>query len=299
MVIKRHLCGYHIAYEEAGPIPQENKLSFNGGAVNGSNGREQGSHYSQQKKRIADAVARLQQTARPDCRPLIFVATSPGFIDRANEPKFISKLVHNLRNGYKMERYIWVREFTGNGFPHFHFVANIPLKKRKANKFYVNKGKTEIPFNPKELSAYWAGLFGVTDNNNSIRVGSKPKPGRAKMVYLSNNRRKAWYLAKYIGKSRSQDEIRTGAKIKAFHMDEKTSAEIEPDLFRSRNLTYTKAITVWNNARRAFETEYHEFPTGERIWENEKGELMCAQNIDWKQVPGHQCWTGFEKETLN
>lgn len=288
VVIKKHLSGIHVAYEEPGPNPVRNPFGFS------RTGRDQGSHYNQQKKRIADAVARLQQVARPDCRPIIFVATSPGFVDRANEPKFISKLVHNLRNGYKMERYIWVREFTGNGFPHFHFVAMIPLKKRKN---YSIQG-TPVPFSPVDLSVYWSGLFG-SDAKNSIRVGSKPKPGQKRLIYLSNSRRKAWYLSKYIGKSRSDDEKRTGAKIKAFHMDEKTSKEIEPDLFRPRFPTYTKAVTVWNTNLRAFETVYHEFPTGARLWENEKGELMCAENIDWKQVPGHQCWTGFEKETLN
>lgn len=280
-MIKRHLCGIHVAYEPSGG---------GGGISLKVPGRAQGSLYSQQKKQIADAVAYLQGKARRDCKPLVFVATSPGFIDRANEPRFISKLVSNLRNGYGMENYIWVREFTGNGFPHFHFVASIPLPKKP----FVVQG-TELPFNPVKLSLYWSGLFG-TDAKNSIRVGSKPNKHGKRMLYLSRNRRKAWYLAKYIGKSRSDDEVRSRAKLKAFSMDEQTSAAIVPQLFSPRYRMETKALTVWNVSARKFETQYHDLPTGERYWENEKGELMTGHEIDWQRCGLHNVYTGFPVE---
>jgi hypothetical protein len=283
MVIKKHLCGIRVAYQEGGGLVKpEHCLGL-------STGRPQGSLYSFQKKRIADAVAYLQQISREDCRPLIFVATSPGFIDRANEPRFVSKLVHNLRNGYGMEHYVWVREFTGQGFPHFHFVANIPLPK----KVYTIAGQRS-PFDPVKLSLYWSGLFG-SDAKNSIRVGSKPNKYGKRMIYLSNNRRKAWYLSKYIGKSRSSDEVRTKAKLKAFHMDEKTSAAIEPELFTAKYVTETKAISTWNANARKFEDQYFDVATGERVFENQKGELFTAENVNWKYV-GHECWTGFDRE---
>lgn len=282
MVIKKHLCGIHVAYHERGGVQLPELCTGQ------STGRPQGSLHSYQKKRIADAIAYLQQIAREDCRPLIFVATSPGFVDRANEPKFISKLVHNLRNGYRMENYVWVREFTGNGFPHFHFVANIPLGRKKHT---INK--QAVPFDPVKMSLYWSGLFGA-DAKNSIRVGSKPNKHGNRMLYLSNSRRKAWYLSKYIGKSRSDDEIRSKAKLKAFHMDEKTSRAIEPQLFKSKYPMETKVMAIWNAQARRFENEYRDIPTGERIFEDENGHLFTPASVDWKYV-GHECWTGFEK----
>lgn len=234
-------------------------------------------------------MAHLQEVARPDCKPLIFVATSPGFVDRANEPRFISKLVDNLSKGYGMERYIWVREFTGNGFPHFHFVANIPLKKKAP----VIQG-TPLPFDPVKLSLYWSGLFG-TNAKNSIRVGSKPNKYGKRMLYLSNNRRKAWYLAKYIGKSRSADEIRTASKLKAFHMDQKTSLAIEPQLFKSKYVTETKVVATWNAITKKMEDVVYDIPTGERIFEDENGNLFSPHGVDWRSV-GHDVYVGFMQE---
>lgn len=118
------------------------------------------------------------------------------------------------------------------------------------------------------------------------------------MMFLNNNRRKAWYLAKYIGKSKSDDEKKARAKLKTFHMDEVTANSIDPTLFKSKYPTYTKAVTVWNQSARKFETVMHEFPTGERVWENEKGELLsdaALELINWKYI-GHECYSGFEKE---
>lgn len=257
-----------------------------------ANGRDQGSHYSAQKKRIADAVALLQKAARADCKPLIFVATSPGFVDRANEARFISKLVKNLKHGYGMERYVWVREFTGNGFPHFHFVAMIPFKKRGTHTIWNGTFRERVPFDPVALSVYWSGLFGQ-DDKNSIRVGSKPNKRGCKMLYLSNSGRKAWYLAKYIGKALSDDERRTGAKIKAFSMDGKTSLEVEPQLFTSKNLTTSRQVVVMG--KKGLETITVELETGEVIFESENGDLISPSGISWRDV-GHGCRVGFERE---
>lgn len=285
MFIKQHLSGICVAYpEDCGGGTGER---IHGQAV----GRAQGSHYSGQKKRIADAVAYLQSIARPDCRPLVFVATSPGFVDRANEPRFISKLVDNLRDSHGMENYIWVREFTGPGYPHFHFIACIPLKKRKKYRKWNGQRYIDIPFDPVQVSLYWSRLFG-SEANNSIRIGSKPKPGQATMIFLSNNRRKAWYLAKYIGKSRGDCEGK--ARIKSFHMDHKTSAAIEPKLFRSKYKTETKVVATWNVQERCFEDIVFDIPTGERIFEDENGNLFCPHGVDWRSV-GHDVYVGFEK----
>lgn len=314
-LLKRHLCGIHVTFparcveldktryyactvcEWQGKVdPEIIQHCYLCGAelkrAPQANGRDQGSHYSQQKKRIADAVALLQKEARPDCKPLIFVATSPGFLDRANEPKFISKLVNNLSKGYGMQRYIWVREFTGNGFPHFHFVAMIPFKKRGHHTIWNGKFRERVPFDPVQLSVYWSGLFGQSDKN-SIRVGSKPNKRGCKMLYLSNSPRKAWYLAKYIGKALSDDEKRTAGKLRAFSMDEKTSIEVEPQLFTAKQVTRSREVVVMG--KKKLETITVELETGEIIFESENGDLISPHGINWRDV-GHGCKVGFERE---
>lgn len=283
MYLKRHLCGLFITFpEDCGN--NAGKL-IHGQSV----GREQGSHYSQQKYRIADAVARLQQLQTDDCKTLVMVATSPGYLENANEPKFISKLVTYLRNGFGMERYLWVREYTRKGFPHFHFAANIPQGKRSF--VLENKGQpVTVPFDPVAVSLVWSSYFG-TDHKTSIRLGSKPNKYGRRMFYLGHNRRKAWYLAKYIGKSRGRDEVGCKAKIRAFSMDEKTSQEIEPDLFTSKQVTTSRQVVLMGTKK--LETITVELPTGDIIFENERGELVSPHGIGWRDV-GHGCKVGFE-----
>lgn len=149
-----------------------------------------------------------------------------------------------------------------------------------------------MPFNPVDLSVYWSGLFGC-DDRNSIRVGSKTNKYGQRMVYLSSNRRKAWYLSKYIGKSRSKAEMAGKSKIRAFAMDAETSAACEPGLFLSRSVMETRAVTVIG--KKKLETYYHDLPTGEIIFENEKGELISPDGISWRDV-GHGVKVGFEIE---
>lgn len=283
MIIKQHLCGYHVAYQERGHIKK------NDAPVPG---REQGSHYSQQKRRIADAVTFIQSQSRPTCRPLIFVATSPGYLDHANEPKFISRLVDNLKKGYSMDNYIWVREFTKKGFPHFHFIANIPLRPSKPHRIR----KVLVPFDPKKLSLTWSGYFGSTAIN-SIRLGSKPDKYGNRALYLSNDQRKAWYLAKYIGKSRGQEEIVSKSRIRAFSMDQKTSSSIDPVLFKSEYATRTVEVEVWCTKTKKMVKQTCEVSTGDRYFKSDSGLILDARTIDWNRVEGHEVYTGFIKKT--
>lgn len=285
MVIKRHISGICVAYpEDCG--------SSSGKLIHGlAEGREQGSHYNQQKRRIADAVTHLQQSARDDCKPLIFVATSPGYVDHSNEPRFISKFVDYLKKVYSMERYVWVREFTKLGFPHFHFVANIPINGKSVT--LQNKGKPiTVPFDPIHVSEIWSHYYGRV-TRNAIRLGSKPNKHGVRMFYLNDNRRKAWYLAKYIGKSRGTCE--TKKRLKSFHMDEKTSAAIEPNLFRSKYVTDCKVVSTWNAHSKKMEDIVYDVPTGERIFEDENGNLFSPHGIDWRSV-GHDVYVGFEPD---
>jgi hypothetical protein len=308
MVIKRHLCGVHVAFDPGNgptftyeckpcfvtsrkrePCPACGQMMK--ARKSDNPGRAQGSHYSQQKRRIADSVFFLMSKATFKCKPLIFVATSPGFVGTANEPRFLKRFIDNLRNSYQMENYVWVREFTREGYPHFHFVANIPLIRG-----YEVAGQ-KIPFDPVKLSLSWSKYFG-SDAKNSIRVGSKPDKHGRRRLYLSKNRRKAWYLCKYIGKSKGENEVRSGAKFRTFGMDQQTSNSLEPDLFRSRYPTEVKAMATWDNQTKSMVTKTYDVATGERIFENDRGELVQADSISWQRCGQHDVYIGFEKELI-
>jgi hypothetical protein len=187
MRIKVHRTGYAVAYEQ---VPQRPKDPTR----EPLKGRYQGSLFSQQKHAIADAVDWIRENSK--YKPRIFVATTPGFIDHCAEGKFIQKLVHNLKNGYGMENYVWVRELTAHGYPHFHFVADVDK------------------FDPVDLSCYWSGLFG-SDARNSIRCGTRPDKNGKRRFWV-NTPRMAWYLTKYLGKSIGDCEVPAKGKRKAF-----------------------------------------------------------------------------------
>lgn len=200
MIIKSHLCGIAVAFdrfEDTSEPDNEGSQTGNPYIESLGNGRYQGSLYSQQKRKIADACEYMRLNAVH--KPIIFVATSPGFTDLATEGKLIQKLTHNLKNGYACQNYTWVREFTERGYPHYHFVADLP------------------DFDVKRLSLYWSGLFNSTAAN-SIRLGSAPFcfkckrklkqkgdtcqcGGKAIVDYYLKKKSHAFYLSKYIGKS--------------------------------------------------------------------------------------------------
>lgn len=207
MRIKVHLTGFACAYEYIGGAHQKRDPDKQAIA-----GRYQGSLYSQQKHAIADAVEWIRRNSK--YKPRIFVATTPGFLDHAKEGQFISKLVHNLKNGYGMENYVWVRELTQNGYPHFHFVADIDK------------------VNPVDISVYWSSLFGSTARN-SVRFGSKPD-AKGRRLFWIKNPRMCWYLCKYIGKSIGDAERSTGKKsLRAFAISQEARAKSAPLVYHS------------------------------------------------------------------
>lgn len=210
MRVKVHRTGFAVAYEANTPKkrdPEREPLK----------GRYQGSLFNQQKHAIADAVDWIRENSK--YKPRIFVATTPGFIDHAKEGSYISKLVHNLRNGYGMENFVWVREFTARGYPHYHFVADVDN------------------FDRVRLSSYWSGLFG-SDARNSIRCGTAPdKAGRRRFWVTSQ--RMSWYLTKYLGKSIGECE--KGAingvgrrNFRTFQISQEARKASEPLVYHSR-----------------------------------------------------------------
>jgi len=210
MIIKSHLCGIAVAFERfEDAAPEDWKSEHPAGKFfNYSvNGRPQGSLYSQHKRKIADATEfmRLEHVYKPR----IFVLTSPGYTSLANEGYLIQKFTHNLRNGYGCKNYLWVREATQKGYPHFHFIADCDK------------------FDAVDMSKYWSSLFRRSDTN-SVRLGTAAKCSKCntKLIFAScqykcrkgcinfkpvrkywiDSKKMAWYLCKYIGKGINQSE---------------------------------------------------------------------------------------------
>jgi hypothetical protein len=208
MRIKVHRTGFAVAYEAN--IPKKREPSREP-----LKGRYQGSLFNQQKHKIADAVDWIRTNSK--YKPRIFVATTPGYLDHPAEGKFIQKLVHNLKNGYGMENYVWVRELTAHGYPHWHFVADVPQ------------------FDPVDLSLYWSGLFDSTARN-SIRCGTKPgKDGKRRFWVTSQ--RMSWYLTKYLGKSIGDcEKPRQGQRsaFRTFGISQEAGKASEPLVYHSR-----------------------------------------------------------------
>lgn len=259
--IKVHLTGYAVAYESgAQPKRDPDRPPLKG--------RYQGSLFNQQKHAIADAVEWIRQNSQ--FKPRIFVATTPGFLDHPAEGRFIQKLVHNLKNGYGMTNYVWVRELTGNGYPHFHFVADVDK------------------FDPVKLSLYWSGLFD-SDAKNSIRLGTKPdKSGHRR--YWINSQRMAWYMTKYLGKSFGESEKKSRKTFRTFAISQQAKKESEPLVYEGR---------VYNLYNGLHSREFH--LSGDQLDrladtpEKMPAVTVDARNYRWKWTGHGRSYTGFLK----
>lgn len=271
MIIKSHLCGIAVAFDRYDTSEPDNEGSQAGNPYTESlgNGRYQGSLYSQQKRKIADACEYMRLNAVN--KPIIFVATSPGFTDLATEGKLIQKLTHNLKNGYSCKNYVWVREFTQAGFPHFHFVADMP------------------DFDIPSLTSYWSGLFN-SDARNSIRLGTNYRNG--KRTFYLTSKQQAWYLTKYLGKAIGNCEkgaigdLGQGKRrsFRTFAVSQSLAKLSAPTEFKGRMERSGKvfqAFTVSGKTQPIYEEQ--------RIWQN------CTSFLTDEQVRAKWNWryTGF------
>lgn len=303
MIIKSHLCGIAVAFDryeaseeqkqfEKDLKANESKLFFNSTYTNDS--RPQGSLYSWQKRKIADACEymRLNSTYKP----LIFVATSPGFTDLASERQLISKLTHNLRNGYGAKNYVWVREFTGNGFPHFHFVCDMP------------------ECDMVSISLYWSSLFN-SSATNSIRFGTAPKcskcstklkakgqqcykckEGFGRVDYYLKGKKMSWYMTKYLAKSIGESEkgaLKGKRSFRTFAVSQELSKLSAPVEF--------KAITKTTGYKQTIKADgkYYPFPITERVWQNCTScmtEDFVKKKWNWQYTGFANTHKGFPKE---
>lgn len=254
MQIKVHLTGLAVAYDGTARPKKPDSVP--------NPGRYQGSLYSQQKHAIANSIEWMRLNAT--YKPRIFVATTPGFLDHSQEGKFIQKLTHNLRNGYDMQHYCWVREFTGNGYPHFHFVADVDK------------------FDPVKLSLYWSSLFD-SDAKNSIRVGTRPnKFGKRK--YWIDNPRMAWYMSKYIGKSMGDSESGVKTRFRTFAISQEARKASEPLLYQG------KLYNGYNGLiQRSFELHPDQVDEGQKMTVN-------PHEFDWKWTGHNNTFVGFDRK---
>lgn len=295
MILKSHLCGVAVVYDEGFTKTDEPKNNFFADP-NGYTGRVQGSLYSQQKRKIADACSWLIKNAT--YKPLIFTATSPGFTDLASEKSLISKLTHNLRNGYHVKNYLWVREFTEAGYPHFHFVADSD---------YIDG---------KSLSLYWSRLFNC-EALNSIRLGTSPRcnkckapnkragnkcwvkgcNGTATVKYYLDNDVMAWYMSKYIGKGigglekMALDHVKRNS-FRTFHVSRDLAEASAPTIYKSDYVHLGKTLQAFTMRGN------EEIKVNERIWNHQSGNLTDTdlhKNWKWEYTGFSSTYKGYPK----
>lgn len=272
MRIKVHISGVAIASEPIGGKRPASLLP--------SNYRYQGSLYSQQKRAIADAVEWMRVNGSN--RPLFFVATSPGFVKAEHHAEKISKLCHNLRNTYGCVDYVWVRELTSSGCPHYHFVADMPFIQ-----------------NPVDLSLYWSRLFG-SNAKNSVRLGSAPIDGERK--FYVDSQKASRYISKYIGKdleSVRDDLLEMGFPQARYRKTYRSFAISERARMMSKPVEY-EANYYFD------EREVVNYQDGDiqhkvivkrcinRTFENDIGEYLDPYTYNWKRIEPHNVFIGFK-----
>jgi hypothetical protein len=309
IVIKRHLCGMAIAYDKP---EQELSRDENPGFLTQYPSRPNGSLYSRQKRQIADACEWLRINQTRDRKALIFVLTSPGFTSLANQPKFISAFVDNMKLNYGMGDYVWVREHTKRGYPHFHFVAHWHPAKWFLDLQQDRPGGEQYA-RINQISRYWSSLFD-SDSLNSVRLGTYK--GKKRTGFYLTNERHAWYLTKYLGKSigdgsndylieagfpfqvyGKDQSVKIGSykkAVRSFGMSENCALLSQPELFESQNL-YTRHKASVQTTRGVEQVEIDRF--AERVFIGESGQLSESQltRYDWRWTGHGQTFIGIDK----
>lgn len=258
LIAKQHISGVAVVYPgRRKRVDDEQKEKV---------GRPQGSLYNQQRRAIADAVEYMRRYAVN--KPLIFLLTTPGeaFLELSKEQTFVARFLNNMRTNYDLREYVWVRELTKNGYPHYHFVADVPR------------------FDVLKLSLLWSSYFGSTAKN-SIRLGTKPyknKSGKWVRKFYVDSDSMANYLGKYIGKEISEAEI--GTRVRRFAISQKLRKESEP-------IRYIATIkeTVIGTHYPAFEL------IGDPAdWIETEG-LLDKNRYKWRKIEHHSVYIGSKR----
>lgn len=97
-----------------------------------------------------------------------------------------------MRKNYEMGEYVWTREYTKAGVPHFHCVADWfhPSRFFACDISSRNNLITSI-------SLTWSNYF-QSDSVNSVWLGGK---WYGKRIYYLRTRAQSRYLVKYMGKT--------------------------------------------------------------------------------------------------
>lgn len=288
MKVKLHLSGVAIAYEPRGGTTKDRSP-----LLTPLPSRPNGSLYNRQKRRIADATEWLRLHQRPDRKAMIFCLTSPGYIDTANSPRFISRFVDNMKANYGMENYVWVRELTKLGYPHFHFIAhwNNP-------KWFFEDNRLA------RITKYWSGQF-KSDSTNSVRFGSY-HPKTKKRQWFVTHPKQCHYLSKYIGKNLGEEFFQMDGeanciiqpayknKTRSFGMSEDLGMLSEPQLFDYQ--TYENG-----NTRKVMlaDGSYFDFNERSDCYIGESGQLDKSQLLayNWKWTGHGQTFIGYKKHS--
>lgn len=269
MIISQNLCGIAVAF----PDPPDRDPDE---PVKGSAGRYQGSRYGYQKRQIANATEWIRLNAVH--KPMIFVCTTSwNWGSDIYHPK-IETFTNNLRNGYNCKNYLWVREFTGSGLPHYHFIADLPFIR-----------------DPVGLSRYWSRLFGY-NSPNCVRLGSKPGPDGKRRYYV-NSRKMAFYLAKYLSKDRGDEKrkIFPGSWMSAtvpgrtFGISHTAGQLSQPIQFKATYHFVESSGQVMLASGKYIDAPAHCIG---RTFENEIGEYFNPKKYSWKKMQEHNVWIG-------
>lgn len=268
MVVTEHLCGVAIAYNpgrtgKKTTIPNPDNTDFG-----------QGSNINFQKRKIADAVEYIRQTAKS--RAMLFTVTSSHRWPARARGALLSMFIDNLKRNYGLNDYVWVKE-QGHKKPpyyasniHYHFVADIEY------------------FDPVALSVYWSGLFGFhCRSKNSIRLGSKPDKDGKRIFYI-NSPSFAWYLSKYLGKGLAAG--RPGLRqSRSFGISERAGILSLPECYEAK-VYFAPSTGLVMNAHGEL-VNAPEVCTGV-VMENEQGKRFNKNNFVWNKVKDHQVWMG-------
>lgn len=301
MNLKIHLSGVAIAYEPGGTRKGSPSLFPK------IPSRANGSLYNRQKRKIADATEWLRLHQKKDNKAMIFCLTSPGFVSMANTPRFISRFVDNMKTNYGMRDYVWVRELTKRGFPHFHFIAHwnnpqwffdcsecgAPMVDKECTACYCKLSRIN------QLSVYWSSLFG-SDSINSIRLGSY-HPKTKKRSYFVSHPKQCHYLTKYIGKNigESMDYLAEAGfpcvkykkTVRSFGMSTDVAMFSEPQLFSSQYFQTSERTVMRADG------SYVTIPSMEHCYIGESGQINrdVLIGFKWKWTGHGQTFIGFKR----
>ena len=271
MIVKVHLSGVAICYE-----PKKITHTHDSQCLNALS-RYQGSLYNQQKRRISDAVEWIRLNSNH--KPLFFVLTSPGRVTPKEHSQKISLFTNNIRKNYGCVNYVWVRELTKSGLPHYHFVADIAYIK-----------------DPVALSRYWSGLFGSL-SSNSLRLGSAPINGQRK--FYVDDQRASRYISKYIGKDLEKlqyDLLERGfpqamykKMYRSFAISEQAAMMSKPVEYEA-NYRFAEREAYNHSEQKIVVREFIE-----RTFQDDTGQYIDPQKWRWKRIEPHNVFIGFPR----